>query len=191
MDGAFTILIADRSRALRETLRREFLREGYAVRAARDVGEVWTVIRHFQPTDLLILDLEIPAAGGWGLLQKLRRETPWLPLVVLYTPISAYAVGKALTCASALLLKDLSRMGRLKGVVAELLSATYPYRFPSRWEIERPGLAYGRQESKAERQGAAPAVQAGDDGSSLALDRGEPLRQAAALQLQAETVPYQ
>jgi CheY-like chemotaxis protein len=132
MEAEFTILIADRSRANREFLRREFLREGYGVRLARECGEVWTILKGFDPPDLLILDLEIPACGGWGLLSRLRREAPGLPVIVLHTPETAYARERALECAVALLAKDLRQVDRLKKLTAEILRCWYPFRCGSR-----------------------------------------------------------
>lgn len=129
MKGKFTILIADRSRAHREFLRREFLREGYGVRLARESGEVWTIVKGFDPPDLLILDLEIPACGGWSLLGRLGREAPWLPVIVLHTPQTAYARERALECAAALVAKDLRKVERLKQLTAEILRCWYPFRF--------------------------------------------------------------
>lgn len=128
MKEEFTILIADRSRAHREFLRREFLREGYGVRLARECGEVWTIVKGFDPPDLLILDLEIPACGGWSLLVRLGYEAPWLPVIVLHTPQTAYARERALECAAALVAKDLRRVDRLKELAAELLRFWYPSR---------------------------------------------------------------
>lgn len=135
MKAEFTILIADRSRANREFLRREFLREGYGVRLARECGEVWTILKGFDPPDLLILDLEIPACGGWGLLSRLRREAPGLPVIVLHTPETAYARERALECAAALLAKDLCRVERLKKLTAEILRCWYPFRCGSRGTV--------------------------------------------------------
>lgn len=132
MKGEFTILIADRRRAHREFLRREFLREGYGVRLARECGEVWTILKGFDPPDLLILDLEIPACGGWSLLGRLPQEAPRLPVIVLHTPETAYARERALECAAALMAKDLGRVDRLKELVAEILRCWYPYRWGSR-----------------------------------------------------------
>ncbi len=132
MESEFTILIADRSRAHREFLRREFLREGYGVRLARECGEVWTILKGFDPPDLLILDLEIPACGGWSLLGRLRREAPHLPVIVLHTPQTAYARERALECAAALVVKDLGKVERLKELAAEILRCWYPFRCVSR-----------------------------------------------------------
>lgn len=132
MKGEFTILIADRRRAHREFLRREFLREGYGVRLARECGEVWTILKGFDPPDLLILDLEIPACGGWSLLGRLPQEAPRLPVIVLHTPQTAYARERALECAAALMAKDLGKVDRLKELVAEILRCWYPYRCSSR-----------------------------------------------------------
>lgn len=162
MDAEFTILIADRSRANREFLRREFLREGYGVRLARECGEVWTILKGFDPPDLLILDLEIPACGGWGLLGRLRREMPELPVIVLHTPETAYARERALECAVALLAKDLRRVDRLKKLTAEILCCWYPFRCGSRGtaaasessEPETSEVETTRQERTAGRSGA-------------------------------------
>jgi DNA-binding response OmpR family regulator len=125
--GEFTILITDRNRHVREFLRRELTAEGYTVRVARDGREVLMVIDQEISPDLLILDLEIPYAGGLALLERLQnRENP-VPVVV-HTFLAED--GNHMNARHAAVFVEKSgNTDKLKTAVAEVLSKCYPRRF--------------------------------------------------------------
>jgi DNA-binding NtrC family response regulator len=81
-----TIMIADRNANIRELLRREFGREGYAVDTAGSGAEVLTRLDRGGPVDVLVLDVEIASPDGKPLAPLLARRYPDLPLVLHVFP---------------------------------------------------------------------------------------------------------
>jgi DNA-binding response OmpR family regulator len=126
--GEFSILITDRNRHVREFLRRELTAEGYNVRVARDGREVLMVIDQEAPSpDLLILDLEVPYAGGLALLERLQsRENP-VPVVV-HTFLAEDSSHMNSQYAAVFVEKS-GNTDKLKTAIAEVLSKCYPQRF--------------------------------------------------------------
>ena len=77
-----TLLIADRNPHVRKFLAREMAAEGYRVRLARNGREVLRWVYHYEPLDLVILDLDLPDASDAPLLERLGDRIPSLPIVV-------------------------------------------------------------------------------------------------------------
>jgi DNA-binding response OmpR family regulator len=125
--GEFSILITDRNRHVREFLRRELTAEGYTVRVARDGREVLMVIDQEMSPDLLILDLEIPYAGGLALLERLQNRQNPVPVVV-HTFLAED--GNHMNAQhTAVFVEKSGNTDKLKTAVAEVLSKCYPQRF--------------------------------------------------------------
>ena len=77
-----TLVIAERNANIRELLRREFGREGYAVLTAGSGADVLTHLAGPDPVDLLVLDAEIGDPEGERLVPRLARLFPDLPVVL-------------------------------------------------------------------------------------------------------------
>jgi CheY-like chemotaxis protein len=77
-----TLVIAERNANIRELLRREFGREGYAVLTAGSGAEVLSQLFLAQRVDLLVLDAEMGGPDGSALAPRLEREFPRLPVVL-------------------------------------------------------------------------------------------------------------
>ena len=76
------ILVIDDDQAIRRTLELHLQEEGFAVEAAADGEE--GVQKALRPeTSLVLLDLRLPKLPGFDVLQRLRRERPALPVVVV------------------------------------------------------------------------------------------------------------
>ncbi|MBE0616427.1 MAG: sigma-54-dependent Fis family transcriptional regulator [Proteobacteria bacterium] len=77
-----TILVVDDDQAIRRTLELHLGEEGFAVETAADGLE--GVRKALRPeTDLVLLDLRLPRMEGFEVLQRLRRERPALPVIVV------------------------------------------------------------------------------------------------------------
>jgi len=76
------LCIAERNANIRELLRREFGREGYAVLTASSGAEVLMRLATPVLVDLLILDAEIADPNGGSLMPLLTRLHPQLPVVL-------------------------------------------------------------------------------------------------------------
>lgn len=126
MGQAFSIVIADRNRHVREFLRRELRLEGYKVHVAKNDREVLSLIEQQEP-DLLILDLEIPYAGGLAVLEVLRDRNPPIP-VVIHTFLTEYATHPAVQSKTSFVEKA-GNTDCLKAAILEMLWKFYPHRF--------------------------------------------------------------
>jgi DNA-binding NtrC family response regulator len=77
-----TVLVVDDDHAIRRTLELHLREEGFAVETAADGEE--GVRKALRPeTSLVLLDLRLPKLPGFDVLQRLRRERPALPVVVV------------------------------------------------------------------------------------------------------------
>ena len=124
---AFTILIADRNRHIREFLKREMLAEGYQPQLARNGSEVLKWIENEMPPDLLILDLDLPGLSELDIVGTLQSRLPTLPVVV-HTILSDFVHCPALLSNAVMVEKNGNSVDRLKKVVSEILKKSYPRR---------------------------------------------------------------
>ncbi len=130
MCDKFTLVIADRNRNVREFLRREFSADGYSVRLAKDDRELLGIIESNAPSDLLILDLDMPYFEGPDVLEQLQKIKPSLPVVVHAFP-TEYSAHDSVKKAAAFLEKKGTNIDHLKAVVRGVLERCYPERFES------------------------------------------------------------
>jgi two-component system response regulator PhoP len=76
------LLVVEDQRHLREQLRRELKRGGFAVDAAAD-GPTGLALGRDNPYDIAIIDLGLPGLGGVELIRLLRAEGKSLPILIL------------------------------------------------------------------------------------------------------------
>jgi len=117
---AFTILIADRNRHIREFLKREMLAEGYQPQLAKNGSEVLKWIENKMPPDLLILDLDLPGLSELDIVGTLQTRVPTLPVVV-HTILSDFVHYPPLLSNAVMVEKNGNSIDRLKKVVSEIL----------------------------------------------------------------------
>lgn len=67
------LLVVDDDSDIRELVIAQLAREGYVLRAARDVAEVRAALAR-EPIDLVVLDLNLPDGDGLTLCRSLRAE---------------------------------------------------------------------------------------------------------------------
>ena len=134
MEKEFTILIADRNRHIREFLRRELMDEGYKIVLAKTGREVLKFVFSDERLDLLILDLDLPDASEFDILQKLEERFPVLPVVV-HSFLSGYVNHSFVLSSAAFVEKEGSNIDRLKTVVREILREKYPKEFKKKRTI--------------------------------------------------------
>jgi two-component system nitrogen regulation response regulator NtrX len=77
-----SVLIVDDEPTIRESLADILSDEGYQVLAAPDGQEALRLVRA-QPPDLVLLDIWLPGMDGLQCLQALRKEAPWVPVVMI------------------------------------------------------------------------------------------------------------
>lgn len=76
------LLIVDDDLAIRKGLGALFGAEGYAVRTARDGAEALRKFAEKRP-DIIILDVDMPKLNGFSTLTEIRRQDPFLPVLIL------------------------------------------------------------------------------------------------------------
>jgi DNA-binding NtrC family response regulator len=122
VNAAPTILIADRNPRVRSFLMREMTQEGYRVRTAENARDVFECVSREAPVDLIIIDPDLPDGSAAGLVEKLERLSPPVPVVVHthYVPTEPAPAGAA---AKRIITveKGGSSVERLKQIAASLL----------------------------------------------------------------------
>jgi LmbE family N-acetylglucosaminyl deacetylase/CheY-like chemotaxis protein len=82
-------------------------RGGFVAETASDGKSALAVVGSFRP-DLVIADIEMPGMSGLELLEAIRAETPWMPVVIMTAHVSVdYAVTALRQQADEFLTKPL------------------------------------------------------------------------------------
>src|SRR5262245_47040122 len=76
------ILVVDDDPSVREMLSRVLVAEGYRALVAGNGAEALRICTVVRP-DLVLLDLNMPVKSGWDTFERLTREDPWLPIVII------------------------------------------------------------------------------------------------------------
>ncbi len=79
--AATSILIVEDEAAIRESLREALARSGFAVEEAANVRQALEA--SFTTVDLVLLDLMLPDGDGLDVLAAIRRDKPFLPVILL------------------------------------------------------------------------------------------------------------
>jgi two-component system response regulator (stage 0 sporulation protein F) len=99
------ILIVDDQRCVRELLSEELILEGYRVHGVGDVESVSGHLR-FSPPDLVLLDLYLDEADGFGLFHEIKRQAPDLP-VIIFTAYDSFRDDPRLSQADGYIIKSI------------------------------------------------------------------------------------
>lgn len=112
------ILIVDDQPCIREILSEELILEGYRVAMAGDVESVRGNLRFSKP-DLVLLDLYLDGAEGFGVLRDIKGQNPNLP-VIIFTAYDSYVDDPRLSQADGYVIKSIV-LDELKGKIADVL----------------------------------------------------------------------
>jgi chemosensory pili system protein ChpA (sensor histidine kinase/response regulator) len=82
LGGGRTVMIADDSVYIRQSLQQTLQRAGYRVVQARDGMEAWELLLE-QPPDVLLLDIEMPHLNGYELLSMVRASPRFAALKII------------------------------------------------------------------------------------------------------------
>ncbi len=137
--GVGTIIVADGDRWICEMLGEFFATEGYRVTLANSADALFLALRRDRP-HLVLLDADLPPAGGLPELPRLRRGHPALPVIVLSaTPDLGVALESVARGAAACLFKplDLDHLSRAVAAhIAPRRPASSRDNLLSRWAPE-------------------------------------------------------
>ncbi len=85
------VLVVDDDARSRAAVARLLIEEGYDAHVAQDGEEATNLLASWRP-DLVLTDLQMPRVDGRGLLERVRRELPGTPVIVLSARGTAEAV---------------------------------------------------------------------------------------------------
>lgn len=117
-----TILIIDDQRDIHLLLKAVLEHEGYRVCSALDPAQGGMLARQVKP-DLVILDITMPAGGGYLAYERLRMMSSFTTLpILLYTGVPREEVEQKITKTSdTLLLTKPAQPGHIVSAVESLL----------------------------------------------------------------------
>jgi DNA-binding NtrC family response regulator len=127
MNNAYSILIADRNRHVRDFLKREFSAAGYRLQLAKDGREVLRWIQSGEFFDLIIIDPDLPDAGEIRILKTLQAQIPSMPIVI-HTFLADYTQLPIDIRSLTTVVKNGDSIDNLKKVVAQILEASHSKR---------------------------------------------------------------
>jgi len=99
------ILVVDDQRCVRELLSEELILEGYRVGTAGDSKSISGHLRFSRP-DLVLLDLFLDEADGFGVFAEIKRHAPDLP-VIIFTAYDSYREDPRLSQADGYVIKGM------------------------------------------------------------------------------------
>jgi len=112
------ILVVDDQPCVRELLSEELLSEAYSVVTAGDGESVMGHLRFSRP-DIVVLDLYLDDADGFGLFQKIKSHEPDLP-VIIFTAYDSYRDDPRVNQADGYVMKSMM-LDELKEKIAAAL----------------------------------------------------------------------
>jgi CheY-like chemotaxis protein len=115
----YQILIVDLNANVRDFLRREFLKDGYLVSVAKDGVQLCEALAGSAPPHLVLLDPDAPFLADGPVMERFKRLTTALP-VVLHT----YCAEKSqhpLAKSCAAMVEKSGDVDKLKAAVKQVL----------------------------------------------------------------------
>jgi DNA-binding response OmpR family regulator len=86
--NVLTVLVADDNAPTRMLLRAAIKQWGYSVVEAADGEQAWEMLQQSDAPRLLVVDWLMPKLDGTGLSERIRRELPYHPYIILLTQMS-------------------------------------------------------------------------------------------------------
>jgi DNA-binding NtrC family response regulator len=119
MEGMMAkILIIDDQQCVRELISEELISEGYWVHSLGDAKSVKVNLRFSKP-DLVLLDLCLDEADGFGVLHDIKGQYPNIP-VIIYTAYDSYREDPRVSRADGYVIKSMA-FDELKEKMADIL----------------------------------------------------------------------
>jgi DNA-binding NtrC family response regulator len=76
------ILIIDDEEGIRDSCSQVLTQEGYLVNTADNGKTGWEYFKK-SPTDVVLLDLKLPGLNGLQILNKIKKESPYTPVIII------------------------------------------------------------------------------------------------------------
>jgi two-component system response regulator (stage 0 sporulation protein F) len=116
------ILVVDDQQCIRELLSEELSCEGYRVGTAGDTKSISGHLRFSRP-DVVLLDLYLDEADGFGVFAEIKRHAPGLP-VIIFTAYDSYREDPRLSQADGYVIKSMV-LDELKEKIAGVLKGKH------------------------------------------------------------------
>jgi len=113
------ILIIDDQQCVRELISEELISDGYRVHSLGAAKSVKADLRFSKP-DLVLLDLYLDEAHGFGVLHDIKGQYPKIP-VIIYTAYDSYREDPRLSQADGYVIKS-TVFDELKEKIADVLA---------------------------------------------------------------------
>ena len=113
------VLIIDDQQCIRELISEELISEGYEVHGLGDAKSVKVNLRFSKP-DLVLLDLYLDEADGFGVLHDIKGQYPKIP-VIIYTAYDSYREDPRVSEADGYVIKSMA-FDELKEKIADVLA---------------------------------------------------------------------
>ncbi len=114
-----SILIVDDQPFLGEILAEEMSDEGHHITCLWDADCVMDYVEESKP-DIILLDLYLHGFEGWGLLDKIKKYDPSLPIIIV-TAYDSFENDPRVAVADAYVIKSVN-LDNLKQVIHENLA---------------------------------------------------------------------
>ncbi len=98
------ILIVDDQACVRQLLSEELTDEGYRVTSVGDAESARAHLKASQP-DLVLLDLYLDGPDGWDVLRDIKRQYPYLPVIIV-TAYDSFRDDPRLSLAEGYVIKS-------------------------------------------------------------------------------------
>jgi DNA-binding response OmpR family regulator len=119
------VLVVDDESLIRWSLRERLAAAGYAVLEAETGVEALSLFAA-NPVDLVLLDLSLPELDGLGVLERVKRERPACPVIVMTAYDSPGSAERATALGAARFVTKPFDFGQLLGFVCAALSPSSP-----------------------------------------------------------------
>lgn len=113
------ILILDDEASVRELISEELAEEGYEVSSVGSSESLWAALRSSVP-DGVLLDLYLNGVKGWGVLGRIKRQHPDLPVIIV-TAYDNFAEDSRVSQADGYVIKNFVALDELKRKIAGIL----------------------------------------------------------------------
>jgi len=113
------ILVIDDQQCIRELVSEELISEGYRVHSLGDAKSVRVNLRFSKP-DLVLLDLYLDEADGFGVLHDIKGQYPKIP-VIIYTAYDSYREDLRVSRGDGYVIKSMA-FDELKEKIADVLA---------------------------------------------------------------------
>jgi DNA-binding response OmpR family regulator len=134
-----SVIVVEDNETLRDELVHYLSEEGFAVRGVGSGEELNEAIQA-QPTDILILDLNLPEEDGISITRRIRRSLPAVGIILLTARVRSTDRLEGYATGADVYLTKPTRPEELVAVVGNLFARLGAGSDPLQWQLDMAGL---------------------------------------------------